>query len=1296
MDIADSEGEGRLWGANKAAKERVVKLTAEREAAAALESDKKAKAQAIVDEQNRQRSDYEQEVSAVELPKGKKQLVSIPVQKDFKPAGTIQEEMTVHGNWGIRKNTSGSEKSGYKYFVTHVPTGLSLGGDLKIGTLKEAQDLIRAVVHTGVDASKKVMTNEENKKLLESRNAYAVDRSSAPDWWLKSKQPTPAPRAAEMTAAVPRTKEQIQSALKSAGEAADRENIMAFGGRDNYISQIQARIEMAAKVQAKGWQERVDRYEKNIARAKELFPETTAAGETGGKVSIAKQSQEFDRLIMDSGPELGWPADYDVLHAGRPKGGDTASIEGSKRYQKVLTGLRRRAATEIGASTANLDTLAGRAALLDKLKTHIEEQKAKALPQLRPGEKSTADLFQGEDQPFNLTGEKAVDAERLAAEKAQRKADVKAEDEFQRSQPEFKGMGGAIPEEFEQPGNYVSNMFAAIDRDRAEMGKDPMPDTKHRGWDEDNQKALALMNRDPEWIPKLISEVAARPRPLLSWENAGLVWHRAKLKGEYNNSLSRIAQAFDDGRADDLQSARNEAAHFEDQLMALDAAVGRNGTGSEAGRSLNAQKMGAGDDFSLVEMRLQMRRANEGAPLTDKQNTEIAQLAKDHAEKLAAYQKIINERDARISELEATRAVNEIKADVKREPTYAPQIVAHAKRMVESLRVDRTSAMARLKARFGDKFTGLGGATPAEFEGPGGLKLTAQDVADLSMIGASEMAEFPNRAEWNARMSTALGKWVEPHLDAIWENSNKHLDAKIAQVEKRLGKPVGEKVARAVRKTDISERIADTKEKVQKKVSSGKSDGIAGDAQKLARLFVEQGITDRDALIDAVHDVLSEGNPDWTRRETMDAISGYGDFKQLTKDEISVTLRDLKGQMQQLGKLEDMAAGQAPSKTGIERRSPSDAERALIKLVNEAKKKGGFVVTDPATQLASALTARKTYYRNRLSDLRQEISTRERIVKTKSPTPTDAQLEAMKGEYAILKREHDEIFGNRALTDEQKLKMAMAAVKRDISEYERKISAGEFTEQPKPGITETPELKAVRAQRDALREQFNELRDLDEHFQREQHAKDLERQKTALEQSISDKEKRLAEGDITPRSQPVNRPADPILESLMQRRDALNKQLAEARKKPEEQRYAEQLARQLEAMNKRITEKEAKIAAGDISTAPKKINRPLPPDLEMAKQRLELLNKQLADLRNPPKTPEQRALQAMKTRMANRTAELEKRLADGDFAKRPRREGPPMDEEATTAKAALLRVEQRFFDAKRNAELKQRDRKSVV
>lgn len=54
----------------------------------------------------------------------------------------------------------------------------------------------------------------------------------------------------------------------------------------------------------------------------------------------------------------------------------------------------------------------------------LDEEPTAAIPQLRPGERGTAELFQGEDQPFNLAGEQGIDyaARQAAAEAKVREA----------------------------------------------------------------------------------------------------------------------------------------------------------------------------------------------------------------------------------------------------------------------------------------------------------------------------------------------------------------------------------------------------------------------------------------------------------------------------------------------------------------------------------------------------------------------------------------------------------------------------------------------------------------------------------------------------------------------------------------------------------------------------------------------------------------------------------------------------------------------------------------------------------
>ena len=486
---------------------------------------------------------------------------------------------------------------------------------------------------------------------------------------------------------------------------------------------------------------------------------------------------------------------------------------------------------------------------------------------------------------------------------------------------------------------------------------------------------------------------------------------------------------------------------------------------------------------------------------------------------------------------------------------------------------------------------------------------------------------------------------------------------------------------RLLRKRDAAGRREGIVEGLKKAKEEGLPLGLQGDyIRKLALSFVRGGLSEREALVDAVHKVLTEEiGLELSRRETMDAISGYGSFKPLDMDAAKATLRDLKGQMQQVAKLEDITAKKPLQKTGVERRTQSDEERRLIQQVNEAKRRHGVVVTDPARQLKSALAARVTALKHRKADLEYQLSTRERIVKTKTPTPFDAETQLLEVQVEQLARQLDELVPKPGVTDEQRSAMAERSVERDIAVLEEQIKAGDVKAKAGRPIMSTPKLEALKARRDALRAERQELRELDGEFQRQKAEKALTQQKASLEAGIAAREKALAEGPKPPVGREVSRPADPALESLMQKRDALNRQLAEARKKPWEQKHAEAVARQLAAMEQSIATREAKLAAGDLSTESRaKVARPLAdPELEMARQRLDDVNRRLAEARNPKKSPEERANAAAYTRLTNLAAQYADRLAREDFAPRVRKP-LVMDAKTLAAQADAARAKQAF------------------
>jgi hypothetical protein len=539
------------------------------------------------------------------------------------------------------------------------------------------------------------------------------------------------------------------------------------------------------------------------------------------------------------------------------------------------------------------------------------------------------------------------------------------------------GMGGAVPSEFGGNESFVSNMFAAIDRDRAEMGKPPMGDTRPHTWDEANQKALAMMNQNPNWIPDLLDKMEKNPRPLSQEENAAVVWHRAKLKAEYNNSLQRIALAFDDNRTEDLTAAKVDAAVFEDKLARLDGIVGRNGTGSEAGRRLQALKMGAGDDFTLVEMTLQKRAAVGGRRLTPEETSSI-QKDVDRLNSLnAALEKSLADSDAKASAAEAERAIAELK--IKDIPTFDKRILVAAERMVARLETVAKPHAAQLREMMSRMSAGVDPTL----------------IYHAAFVGSAKIARLGlDLAKFTDEMVSDFSEKIRPMIPEIWAESNKMLDAlKVPNAVKRI-----------IKKTDLPGIKQDAANAVKEKTSKGELSKITWEVQKLARALVSHGITDREELITAVHEALAKAVPGLTRRKTMDMISGYGDYRRLSKDVISVQLRGMKGEMLELAKLEDMASGQPPLKSGVERGETTEVRRKLIQLVNDAKNKFQVPIENPETQLKSSLDTLKTALKNRITDYQDRLERKDYAPRPRREVQMDTEATRLRADAERIKK----------------------------------------------------------------------------------------------------------------------------------------------------------------------------------------------------------------------------------------------------------------------------------------------------
>lgn len=656
----------------------------------------------------------------------------------------------------------------------------------------------------------------------------------------------------------------------------------------------------------------------------------------------------------------------------------------------------------------------------------------------------------------------------------------------------------AEPAPVGRPEGATSARRAWMDEDAALLGIDELPTPARVTWEQNlsNAKARNL----PEQAIRMAEEAnsSRKPRVFDADETAGLVIKAAELKKAHAAAMERVNAASEAKDPAALKTSAAETSRIEEDFETLYKALRASGT--EKGRNLAAQKLTIDQDFNLLSV-LNRARAARGGELPLKEREALEDLVKRLSE--------TNERLTDVLEREAPRP-----AEAAAEPEWLTNLSQKA-----------SEARARLSSK-------LGGSTLRT-----GLDPTI--LSDLAIIGGEKIARGAKSAvDFAKAMSKELGaEWdkVKRHATEIYASSRDLYTRSLLATREQTEQLKGERA-------NLNEsRQKTVQEGITKAVNRGSPLSEMGrQVQKLAEEFVRQGITEREPLIDAVHEALKPNFPELTRRQTMDAISGYGDFSPLNKDPVKAKLRDLKGQMQQIGKLEDMQAGKAPSKTGVERRTPSDEERALIQQVNEAKKKGGYVVTDPERQLRTAVQAGKTRLQNQIADLERQIKTKTLTVKKKGAVPTDPETEQLKVRRDELKAQFDDIFGRKQLTDAQKLEATIKATRKSIADLERRIDQKDLA--PKQGTKgpESPELSALRKQRDALSKTLKDMREAAGVYD----ARRIDRSLAETQKQVDELTQHIEQGTLPEPKLAKKGTTSAALESLRAQRDALRRQLA--------------------------------------------------------------------------------------------------------------------------------------------------------
>lgn len=633
---------------------------------------------------------------------------------------------------------------------------------------------------------------------------------------------------------------------------------------------------------------------------------------------------------------------------------------------------------------------------------------------------------------------------------------------------------------------------SSITAQRAERGIEPLERGARQTWDAAREMALAKIAQDSTWLDTLQAEIADNPRPLDLTEIAGMEIRLSVLRQRYNTASDQMSAAHEAGREDQAQSLFQAVQSLSNQLRATEKAVGIGSAASEAGRRLGGLRMMMADDFTLAKMEQTWRDDHAGR---SPDAGEFLALKAEHA-KLQEALKTAEAAEAKARDAAAEAEARAVLAEVRAmESTIPPQVKRLVDRIGETLDRRADAARARLKGKL--------------------LSLSPADLKDLADIGAANIYHVGmDFARWSKAMIDELGEKVTPHLKDIFEAAKKQIDGTTDRIAEGKDK---ERVKKVVTKQDSEDVMSDLMVKIETKFKENDRD-VTPLVQKLARQLVEDGISEREPLLDALHEILKTVDPEISRREVQDALTGYGKFTKPRQDPVSKTLADLKGQALETGKLLDLEAGEPLKPTGFLRGKMSDVRRRLVAQVNEAKKRFGIVPMDAAEHLATALETRKTTLQNRIKDLEAQIASREKFKKTRTPSPTDAEVESLIVRRDELKQQFDEIFGRPELTPEQRLKIATAAAERAEKSWQERLErakAGKFgaPKSGSPPVT-SPELAAIRARTEALRNEVEELRSIaNPKLTPEQRA--LRAYNTRLANETAKLKEKLAAGDYT-------------------------------------------------------------------------------------------------------------------------------------------------------------------------------------
>ncbi|MFA5265925.1 MAG: hypothetical protein WC378_19055, partial [Opitutaceae bacterium] len=342
------------------------------------------------------------------------------------------------------------------------------------------------------------------------------------------------------------------------------------------------------------------------------------------------------------------------------------------------------------------------------------------------------------------------------------------------------------------------------------------------------EEARSRMEANPHWVKAVVNDVITRKRAPTPTENAGLTLHMRKLKDDIQDRVRLLndAEAPDEGKATAQTEAEILLTDLDEILRASEMG------GTAAGRVLASRKLTLDQNYEVGDL-LARERVMRKRPLTQEEIQDVTALAKE------------------IESLQAELATERAKSQGRTDNERLDTAIARAKSPRQPSQ-RRKAASARRKAsvqQFKSALNNLESFRPSVRDFLKGESGAVSVPVEL-LEAAIEMV----KAHVHEGVVTFSEFWGDAHVDVGEFNNSREV---FRQAWER------------VRETGGIEQLS---------IKPDQYGEIAKYANRMLDAVVKSGETNRDAVLNEVHDELARVVPNIDRQSTLDAITRQGNY----------------------------------------------------------------------------------------------------------------------------------------------------------------------------------------------------------------------------------------------------------------------------------------------------------------------------------------------------------------------------------------------------------------------------------